>query len=197
MKRSFFFMGAVTALLATGFVSEDMALTLLTQEQALKEMFPDADKITPEVKQLSPDEITKCKSSLGGSLVHFQKGSNSSAVAEKLEYTFYFASKGDQKLGVAIIEEQPGKWGPVEFILALDPATAKIKNLAVMSYQEKRGRPIARRNFLDQFVGKGSSDKLAVQKDIRAIGGATISSECTCFTVRKVVVLYEMLYLKK
>jgi hypothetical protein len=179
------------------FVGQSFGVVILEQGAALKEMFPDADKIVSETKKLSADEITKAKERLGGSLVHYQKGSSSAAVEEKLEYTFYIATKGSQKIGVALIEEQPGKWGPVQFILALDPATAKVKNLAVMSYSEKRGRPIAGRNFLDQFVGKGSADKLAVHKDIRAVSGATISSECTCFTVRKVSTLYELIYLKQ
>ena len=102
-----------------------------------------------------------------------------------------------QKAGVAVIEEQPGKWGPVEFIVALDPVSGKVKNLGVLAYSEKRGRPIARRNFLDQFVGKGGSDLIQVHKDIRAVSGATISSEASCFAVKKVIALYELLYLKQ
>jgi Na+-translocating ferredoxin:NAD+ oxidoreductase RnfG subunit len=188
-------MVSVAAVLA--FFGKSFGFVILEQDAAMKQMFPDADKIVTETKKLSADEITKAKERLGGTLVHYQKGSSSAAVEEKLEYTFYFATKGGQKTGVALIEDQPGKWGPVQFILALDLTTAKVKNLAVMSYSEKRVRPIAGRNFLDQFVGKGSSDQLAVHKDIRAISGATISSECACFTVRKAAVLYEILYLKK
>jgi Na+-translocating ferredoxin:NAD+ oxidoreductase RnfG subunit len=178
-------------------VGRGNAMVLLEKDAALKEMFPDAEKVSEEVKVLDSNTAAALKQQLGGSLVHFQTGSQSGEVKEKLQYTFYFAAKGGQKNEVAVVEEQPGKWGPVTFIIALDARTAKVKNLAVMSYEEKRGRPIARHNFLDQFIGKGSGDKLAVRKDIRGITGATISSECTCFAVKKVAMLYEMLYLKK
>lgn len=173
------------------------AITLLTKEQALKEMFPDSDKIETQNRVLTAAEISAVKARLGGKLIHFQKGSASKEVEETTKYDFYFGIKDNQKASVAVIEEQPGKWGPVEFIILLDPNTAKVKNLAVMSYQEKRGRPIARKNFLDQFVGKGSEDALAVRKDIRAISGATISSDCACFAVKKVIALYETLFLQK
>ncbi len=176
------------------------AMQLLTKEQALKEMLPEADKTITETKVLSDAKIGKIKERLGGSLFHYQKGSKSEEIQEKQEkkeYSFYFGVKEGKKIGVAFVEVQPGKWGPVELIVALDPAEGKVKNLAVMSYTEKRGRPIARRNFLKQFVGKGSEDRILVRKDIRGISGATISSDCAAFAVRKVIVLYEEVFLKK
>ena len=169
------------------------AMTLLTQEQAFKEMFPNADRIIPMTKAPADAELAKIKARLGGAFVHFQKGSESGSVQEKSEFTFYVAYQKTQPVGIAVIEEQPGKWGPVTYIIMMDPTTAKVKNLAVMSYEEKRGRPIARRNFLDQFLGKGTADALKVHKDIRAVSGATISSDATCFAVRKATILCEEL----
>jgi len=168
-------------------------MTLLTQDQALKEMFPGADRIVPQTKTPPDAELARIKARLGGTLVHFQRGSESASVQEKSEFTFYVGYQKDRPVGIALIEEQPGKWGPVTYIILLDPSTAKVKNLAVMSYEEKRGRPIARRNFLDQFLGKGTADALKVHKDIRAVSGATISSEATCFAVKKATVLCEEL----
>ncbi|MFH1311921.1 MAG: FMN-binding protein [Candidatus Eisenbacteria bacterium] len=184
------------SILAIGmiFSAECSAMRLLTQEQALKQMFPDAQSIVNDTHLLTMDEVERVKARLGGQLVHFQKGSESETVEENLEYHFYYSIVNGEKTGVAIIESQPGKWGPVEFCIALDLKTAKVKNLAVMSYQEKRGRPIARNNFLKQFVDKGSLDPIQVRKDIRAISGATISSDCTCFAVRKAIILYEELF---
>jgi Na+-translocating ferredoxin:NAD+ oxidoreductase RnfG subunit len=186
----------VAVILAIGmiFATECAAKRLLTQEEALAEMFPDAESIVNNTHTMTADEVERVKARLGGQLVHYQKGSKSEMVEENLEYHFYYSVVNGEKTGVAIIESQPGKWGPVEFCIALDTKTAKIKNLAVMSYKEKRGRPIARNNFLKQFVGKGSEDPIKVRKDIRAISGATISSDCTCFAVRKAIVLYEELF---
>jgi Na+-translocating ferredoxin:NAD+ oxidoreductase RnfG subunit len=169
------------------------AVRLLTEEQALKDMFPEADSIVNETKILDPNELSKLTARIK-KLVLYQKGSKSEELAAKNDYSFYFAMKDGEKIGVAVMEMQPGKWGPVQFIIALD-MDGRVKNLAVMFYVEQRGRPIARRSFLGQFIGKSSENPIKVRKDIRAISGATISSRCTAFTVRKVIALYENIYL--
>ena len=179
------------------FVSTGYGITLLTQEQALKEMFPDADEVVIENVTISSGDLEILKKNLGGSLVHFQSGSQSEEVVESTELTFYYGLKNGEKTSVAIIDQQPGKWGPVQYIILVDMATAKVKNLAVMSYKEKRGRPIARKSFLKQFIGKGSGDPVQVRKDVRAISGATISSDATCFAVKKAIAIVETVILKK
>lgn len=182
-------------LLLMFFWNTSYAFVLLTEEQALQEMLTEVDEIITETRIASPDELAEMKKKMGGRLVLFQKGSKAKELAAITEFTFYFGIKDGKKVSVAIIEKQPGKWGPIEYIVALD-MEGKIQNLAVMSYVEKRGKPIAKRLFLKQFIGKSSKDKFRVKKDIRAISGATISSRSACFAVKKVTVLYEELYLK-
>jgi Na+-translocating ferredoxin:NAD+ oxidoreductase RnfG subunit len=97
---------------------------------------------------------------------------------------------------VAIIDVEPGKWGPVEFITAMD-LKGTVKRVKVMSYQEQRGRPIARNSFLNQYRGKSSSSPMQVGKDIVGVSGATISSRSATFAVKKAIVMYEEVYLKK
>lgn len=169
------------------------AIVLLNDKEALKEMFPEADTIVMEQKTIDSVLITKIKDKLGGKLVLYQAGSESKKLEEDNEYQFYFGEKAGKKIGVALMETQPGKWGPVKYIIALD-TLRKVKNLAVMMYVEKRGRPIARRNFLSQFIGKTNEDPILVGKDIRAISGATISSRATAFAVKKVIVFYESVF---
>ena len=98
--------------------------------------------------------------------------------------------KAGETTGVALVEVQPGKWGPVKYIVALD-LTGKVTNLAVMSYVEQRGRPISTRRFLGQFIGKTGKSPITVGKDVDAVSGATISSRATAFAVKKVIALYE------
>jgi Na+-translocating ferredoxin:NAD+ oxidoreductase RnfG subunit len=178
-------------------------VTLMTQDKALKQMFPDVDTVITQTVTLSDTELAVVRKRLGGSLVHYQAGSVSESVAEKNTITFYIGIRNNKKVKVAVIDEQPGKWGPVLYIVALDTDRGTVNNLAVMAYQEKRGRPIALWNFLKQFVGKTSSDPInvrnekGIRSDIRAISGATISSDATCFTVKKVIALYEEVFLKK
>ncbi len=171
-------------------------VVLLTDDAALKQMFPDADNVMTEDIVLDDAQLDKVKSQLGGKWVLYQAGSKSKKVGEENNCTFYFAEKDGEKTGIALMETQPGKWGPVKYIIALD-MTGKVKDLAVMLYVEKRGKPIARRRFLGQFIGKTSADPLMVKKDIDAISGATISSRASAFAVKKVIVIYETVYLNK
>ena len=172
------------------------AFTLLTKEQALKEAFWSGAQIETETVELSGDTLQNIKNRLGGSMVYEQQGSESAKVAEKHTVDFHFGLKDGQKRGVAIIDVEPGKWGPVEFITAMD-LKGTIKSVKVMSYQEQRGRPIARSSFLNQYRGKTSSSPMTVGKDIIGVSGATISSRSATFAVKKAIVLYEEVYLKK
>ena len=169
-------------------------VVLLNQEQALKQMFPEPAKVTPEVVVLTAEQAEAAKAKLGGKWTLYDAGDKAGAVTNSESLTFYVATRDGKKTGAALVEVQPGKWGPVKYIVALD-LTGKVTNLSVMSYVEQRGRPIATRRFLDQFLGKTAKNPLSVGKDVDAVSGATISSRATAFAVKKVIVLYETVYL--
>lgn len=183
----------LSVILALVLVRPASGVVLLSQEQALKQMFPDAAKVSPEVHVLTAEQAEAAKAQLGGKWTLYQAGGKTEESKENDTVTFYFGMKDGKKTGTALIEVQPGKWGPVKYIVALD-LTGKVTNLAVMSYVEQRGRPIATRRFLDQFVGKTGKGSITVGKDIDAVSGATISSRATAFAVKKVVVLYETVF---
>jgi len=170
------------------------AMRFLTQEEALKKVFGPDVKIVSENKELIEPKLSEATKRLDGSLVCSQKGAESGSVVCKNNFDFYFALKDGQKTGVAIIDNEPGKWGPVEFIIAMD-LKGVVSRVEVLSYEEKRGQPIARHSFLSQFEGKNGKSPIQVDKDITGISGATISSRCAAFAVKKAVVLYEEIYL--
>jgi len=178
------------------FASVGHAITLLKPKKALKQILGKKAEIVVETKRLTGETLAKVKKRLGGKLVDFQAGSESAKVKAKKKIDFHFSVKDGKRVGVAIFDEEPGKWGPVEFIIGL---TMKgiVKKVRVMSYQEKRGRPIARVSFLRQYKGKTSRNQMVVGKDITGISGATISSKSATFAVKKAIILYEELYLKK
>jgi len=181
---------AVAALIVLGFVQSAGAVVLLSEEAALAQMFPGADEVTSEDVALTSAKLGQIKEQLGGKWTLYQGGVAAEG-DEDSQYgiTFYRGISGGEVTGTAMIETQPGKWGPVTYIIAVGN-DGKVKDLAVMSYVEKRGRPIALRSFLGQFVGKGPDDKLMVGKDVQAITGATISCRATAFAVKKVVEIY-------
>ena len=186
----------VGILLLFGLCSISHAFTLLTKDQALKSIFGKKSEIAVETRQLEGSIRKKVLEQLDGKLVYMQQGSESEAVESTDTIDFYFALKNGKKYGLAIIDIQPGKWGPVEFIVAMD-LKGVVRSVKVMSYQEQRGRPIAHASFLRQYKGKSKKDSLELGKDIIGVSGATISSWCATFTVKKAVVLYEAFYLNK
>ncbi|MBM3331295.1 FMN-binding protein [candidate division WOR-3 bacterium] len=184
----------ITALLLVVFAGPAGAVVLLNHDAALKAMFPDAGKVLPEATALTAEQIAAVKAVCGGKWTMYPAGAKTDDVAVNDTVTFYFGTKDGKKTGVAVMEMQPGKWGPVHYIVALD-LTGKVTNMAVMSYVEQRGRPISTRRFLEQFIGKTSKSALSVGKDVDAVSGATISSRATAFAVKKAIALYEAVYL--
>jgi Na+-translocating ferredoxin:NAD+ oxidoreductase RnfG subunit len=185
---------AITSvLLALVLVRPAAGVVLLTQDQALKQMFPEPAKILPEWHVLTPAQAESTKVRLGGKWTLFKSLTKGEESKETDSLPFYFAMRDGKKTGVAFIEVQPGLWGPQKYIVALD-LTGRVTNLAVMSYLGERCRPIATRRFLDQFIGKTGKSPITVGKDVDAVSGATISSRATAFAVKKVVVLYETVF---
>lgn len=184
----------VAALLLVALARPAGAVVLLNQDQALKAMFPDVDKIVAESVALTGDQVTAVKSQLGDKWTLYQASGKAEDLTEVETAIFYFGMKADARTGVAVIEVQPGKWGPVKFIVAMDLA-GKVTNLAVMSYVEQRGRPISTKRFLGQFIGKTAKSPIQVGKDVDAVSGATISSRASAFAVKKVIALYGTVYL--
>ena len=181
-----FFISLLSA--STGF-----GFTLLDKDQAFEVAFGPGCKIVAETKHLEGKMLEKVRKALGGKLVYYQESSESEVVLAAKDIKFYFGEKNGKKIGVALIDVEPGKWGPVEFIIALDLNAAVLK-VRVMSYVEKRGRFIARSSYMRQYQEKTLKNPLEVGEDISAISGATISSRAATFAVKKALLLYETFY---
>jgi len=188
-------LGIMAVLSSVLLVVVSHAFTLMTEEEALKDMFGDAE-VKKETMRLRGKTLDTVLEKLDGRLVYEQVGSESAPVAASKKVDFYVASRNGKPLGVAIIDVQPGRWGPVEFIIGMD-FEGRVRKVRVMSYQEKRGRPIARRSFMTQYVGKTLNSTLEVGRDITGISGATISSRAATFSVKKALVLLDEVYLKE
>lgn len=183
-------------LMSALFVSPCHAITLLVKDEALRYVLPEADEYVSENKIVNDAQLDKIKSRLGGMLAAYTKGENTEEIINQREFTFYFGVKGGQRIGAAIMLQEPGKWGAIDFMVSLD-IKGTVTNVVVMKFVENRGRPIARRSFLSQFIGKTSSDALKVGKDVTAVSGATVSTGAVIFAVKKAIILYEELILKK
>ena len=170
------------------------AITLLTEKEALIRIMPEAGEITTQKFIVSQEQFEAIKKALGGTLVYKVTGEGAEELNKQREFTFNFGKKENKLIGAAVILDEPGKWGPIKFIINLS-AQGEIQDAAVMKYTETRGRPVASRNFLRQFFGKTLSDPLRLDEDIQGISGATISSHAACFVMKKAMALYKILVL--
>jgi Na+-translocating ferredoxin:NAD+ oxidoreductase RnfG subunit len=193
-KNVFCILVSCIVLLGAAFVC--YGFVLMTKEQALKDVFPENFEVKVETVVLEGETLDRIKKRLGGGLEFYQEGSESARVEEQTKVEFNFGLSGGEKKGVAIIDVQAGKWGPVEFVTGID-MQGQVRKVRVLSYEEIRGRPIAETSFMNQYRNKTSTSALEVGKDISGISGATISSRAATFAVKKALVVFEEVYLKK
>lgn len=191
-KMIFSFLLAVMVSLFLAGIS--LAAVVMTKEEALKNGFGQDAQVVTETKNLAPEKIAIIKERLGGTFNFVPKGS-SVKIEEKTKVDFMFGIKNGSKTGVAILDEELGKWGPMQFIIFMN-TKGVVTSVEVLSHVEKKGQPIARRSFLSRFEGKSGKDKLQIDKDINGVSGATISASAAVFAVKKAIIIYEETYLK-
>ena len=77
--------------------------------------------------------------------------------------------------GWFIVDQIIGKHEFIDMAVALSPA-GKVKGVEILEYRESYGHEIINPKWLAQFIGKGPGKRLEIDKDIRNISGATLSS---------------------
>jgi Na+-translocating ferredoxin:NAD+ oxidoreductase RnfG subunit len=77
--------------------------------------------------------------------------------------------------GWFIVDQIIGKHEFIDMAVALSPA-GKVKGVEILEYRESYGHEIINVKWLAQFIGKGPGKRLEIEKDIRNISGATLSS---------------------
>lgn len=95
-------------------------------------------------------------------------------------------SRGGALLGFAQVRNVRGKDQPITFLVAIDSADA-LRDIDILVYREPQGGEVAYEAWRKQFRGKTAADPLAVDRDIRNISGATISSHHVTTAVKRAV----------
>ena len=72
-------------------------------------------------------------------------------------------------------------------------ANGTVKNVEIMDYRETYGYEVRGREWRQQFIGKTARDPLKLDRDIKNISGATLSSAHVTAGVRRVLATYEIL----
>lgn len=153
----------------------------LSESNALKQIFGD---LTPEKRKLNLSPAQKSV---------IQKRLRRKIPEKNLN--LWVGLRNGRAERYAFILDEDGKHFPITFIVGLTPE-AKITEVAVMVYRERRGDGVKRSRFLNQFKGKSGKDPLEINTDIIHLTGSTISSWSIAAGVRKAIVLLEELVLK-
>jgi len=159
------------------------AEVLSSVDDALKILLSKAVTVEEDVKQLSEEQMRSIEEK---ARVHFHPGDTGS-------FLFYVGKSGDEITGYAVRDAVNGKWGPIYYMMAISPK-GKIDDVLVLEYQEKRGRPVAKRRFLKQFRGKSIHNKIKLMSDIRGVTGASISSGGMANGIRKMIYVFNEVY---
>ncbi|MCR4321002.1 MAG: FAD:protein FMN transferase [Candidatus Brocadiaceae bacterium] len=153
----------------------------LTEEQALALVFPECDEIVTDEFVMTSEEKNSLEKLLSRRL--YEDG-----------FRTYIGKRDGAIQGYAIITEEIGKFHPFTFVVGVG-TDGKISNVAVLVYRESRGGEIAKKRFLYQFMGKSFKNPIRINKDIINITGATMSVQCMCAGVRKVIAVINEYYL--
>ena len=145
----------------TLFCCPSFAKELVTIEKALGKIYKELTKFEKSKVTLSEKQISNIETK---SNISFE-GSHSVKIIAHVAY------KNDSIIGYAFEDTVMGKWGPIHYLLGLDPK-GTVLEVIILDYQEIRGRPIAKRRFLRQYKHKTISDPVLLRKDIDGVTGA-------------------------
>ena len=148
-------------------------------DDALKELFPDADSFRAITDIKSPDPMV---------LIEGDKNNPNNTGA-------FAALKNNTSLGVALRTSRGGYGGPIKLLVGVG-ADGKIKGVKILEHTETPGLGANAGSstyyvdrakgihFYDQFSGKAVSDAFAPKQDIIPITAATVTSSAISASVK-------------
>lgn len=149
------------------------ATVFMSVQQAQQAMFSAATMQKVAV-QLSDDQVKQLKKATG----------------------IYHAFKGDQVYQVAgggwfVVDQVLGKHEMITYAIGLNP-DGSVKQVEVLEYRETYGGDVRNASWLGQFKGKTATDTLKLNKDIKNISGATLSSRHLTDGIKRVLLIRQM-----
>lgn len=158
------------------------AVELIKAEAALKNIFPAATNFEKSNVVLTEEQVRLIQESAG---VSFEKTHSAKLIVYRIDAS-------DKIIGYAFEDVVVGKWAPIHYLVGLDLQGAVLQ-VVVLEYKEIRGRPVAKKRFLNQYKGKTIQDELMLRSDIDGVTGATISSRSMTDGVRKILHIFKMI----
>jgi len=155
----------------------------LTEEQALKILFPKSQQVRTEELKLTPEQKTRIQDRIGWKF------------PEESFRAFKAETNGNVD-GYAVLQETIGKHRPITYLVGMTP-DGKVFDVEILVYRESKGREIRMKRFNAQYEGKTVEDPIRINKDIINITGATMSVRSVSAGVKRALVLVDEFYLHR
>ncbi len=159
-----------------------MAEVYLSEEEALKLMFPKSERIKKDLLKIPSDKKTVIEERIGWKF-------------PEEAFEVYIGETGAQIDGYAFVQNTIGKHKPMTYMVGVD-ARGRVSNVELLVFREARGSEVRTKRFNVQYEGKTVSDPVRLNKDIINISGATMSVRSMTAGIKRVLVLVDEFYLR-
>lgn len=158
------------------------AEVFLSEDEALKLMFPKSERIRKDLIRLTPEKKAQVEERIGWKF------------PEEV-FEIYIGETGAQIDGYALIQNTIGKHKPMTYMVGVDN-TGHVLNVELLVFRESRGSEVRTKRFNVQYEGKTVSDPVRLNKDIINISGATMSVRSMTAGIKRALVLVDEFYLR-
>jgi uncharacterized protein YndB with AHSA1/START domain len=124
------------------------AEVFLTEEDALKLMFPQSERIRKEVLKLSPEKKLQIEERIGWKF-------------PEESFEVYVGETGTQINGYALLQNTIGKHKPMTYMVGVDN-TGHVLNVELLVFREARGSEVRTKRFNVQYEGKTVLDPVRI-----------------------------------
>ena len=137
-----------------------MAEVFLSEENAVKLMFPKSEHIKKELLRIPTDKKMTVEERIGWKF-------------PEDAFDVYIGETGTQVDGYALVQHTIGKHKPMTYMVGVD-ARGHVSNVELLVFREARGSEVRTKRFNVQYEGKTVLDPVRINKDIIKIGRAHV-----------------------
>ena len=153
------------------------AVVLYAKNEALRLIFPEADRIEPQALFLTSEQVARIEKLARSPL-------------ESPLLTVHVGRRGDETLGYAFLDIHTVRTQPEALFVVLTPQGDVDSVLIVAFHEPLEYMPSER--WQAQFPGKFLTPDLQVKRAIAPISGATLSAHAMTDAVRRALAVYQV-----
>ncbi len=154
------------------------AKVFASQNQALREAFPEATRIDRDSRILLKDDLAK--------VIGITRNNDQPKLV-----VLHTAWNGDELLGHAHIDVHNVRTKPEAFLIVVTPEGV-VRSVRILAFHEPLDY-LPTDRWYGQFSGKTKADRLRVGGDVHGVVGATLSAQAAARGVRRMLAYWEVL----